>query len=43
MPDLHTLPLGSRPEKAVRNQGPDNLVLERYKLRELAEGWPLYR
>ena len=43
MPDLHTLPAGSRPEKAVRNNGPDNLVLERYKLRELAEGWPSYR
>ncbi|KIW30158.1 uncharacterized protein PV07_05924 [Cladophialophora immunda] len=43
MVDLHSLPAGSRPEHAVRNNGPDNLVLERYKLRELAEGWPLYR
>lgn len=40
--DLHSLPAGSRPD-AVRNNGPDHLVLERYKLRELAEGWPLYR
>ncbi|KIW72461.1 hypothetical protein PV04_00652 [Phialophora macrospora] len=43
MVDLHSLPAGSRPEQAVRNNGPDDLVLERYKLRELAEGWPLYR
>ena len=43
MPDLHSLPKGSRPENAVRNNGPDQLVLERYKLRELAEGWPMYR
>lgn len=41
--DLHTLPEGSRPENAVRNNGRDDLVLERYKLRELAEGWPMYR
>ncbi|KAH7071852.1 hypothetical protein BKA63DRAFT_604821 [Paraphoma chrysanthemicola] len=41
--DLHTLPAGSRPESAFRNNGPDNLVLERLKLRELAEGWPCYR
>lgn len=41
--DLHSLPNGSRPENAIRNNGPDNLVLERYKLRELAEGWPMYR
>ncbi|RFU80172.1 pathogenesis associated pep2 [Trichoderma arundinaceum] len=27
----------------MRNNGPDNLVLERAKLRELAEGWPCYR
>jgi len=43
MPDLHSLPAGSRPEGAVRNNGPDHLALERYKLRELAEGWPMYR
>jgi hypothetical protein len=43
MVDLHSLPPGSRPERAVRNNGPNELVLERYKLRELAEGWPLYR
>lgn len=42
MPDLHSLPAGSRPEGAVRNNGPDHLALERYKLRELAEGWPMY-
>ncbi|KAL2432103.1 Pea pathogenicity protein 2 [Exophiala dermatitidis] len=43
MVDLHSLPPGSRPDKAIRNNGPDSLALERYKLRELAEGWPLYR
>ncbi|THW89387.1 hypothetical protein D6D15_05304 [Aureobasidium pullulans] len=43
MVDLHTLPENSRPDSAFRNNGPDNLVLERYKLRELAEGWPCYR
>ncbi|CAI4217661.1 unnamed protein product [Parascedosporium putredinis] len=43
MPDLHSLPAGTRPEGAVRNNGPDDLVLERLKLRELAEGWPCYR
>ena len=43
MPDLHSLPPGSRPESAVRNNGPNHLALERYKLRELAEGWPMYR
>lgn len=41
--DLHSLPSGSRPIGVVRNNGPDLLTLERYKLRELAEGWPLYR
>ena len=43
MPDLHTLPDGSRPWHAIRNNGPNDLALERYKLRELAEGWPAYR
>ncbi|KAK1700961.1 PEP2-like protein [Colletotrichum godetiae] len=43
MPDLHNLPAGSRPTNAIRNNGPDHLVLERLKLRELAEGWPSYR
>ncbi|KAF2668551.1 PEP2-like protein [Microthyrium microscopicum] len=45
MIDLHSLPEGWRPaeDKAVRNNGPDHLVLERLKLRELAEGWPCYR
>jgi hypothetical protein len=43
MPDLHSLPAGSWPEKAIRNNGPDKLTFERYKLRELAEGWPCYR
>lgn len=43
MPDLHSLPLGSRPTNAFRNNGPTNLVFERLKLRELAEGWPMYR
>lgn len=43
MPNLHTLPIGSRPSHAIRNNGPNNLALERYKLRELAEGWPAYR
>lgn len=41
--DLHSLPSGSRPIGVVRSNGPDVLTLERYKLRELAEGWPLYR
>ncbi|KAK0895421.1 Vacuolar protease A [Friedmanniomyces endolithicus] len=43
MPDLHTLPAGSRPEKAIRNNGPADLAIERFKLCELAEGWPMYR
>ncbi|KAK1074115.1 Vacuolar protease A [Friedmanniomyces endolithicus] len=43
MPDLHTLPAGSRPEKAIRNNGPADLAIERFKLRELVEGWPMYR
>lgn len=43
MVDLHSLPEGSRPDNAYRNNGPTNLVLERYMLRELAEGWPSYR
>ena len=43
MPDLHSLPEGWRPENAVRNNGPNDLALERWKLRELAEGWPMYR
>ncbi|KAK9787705.1 hypothetical protein SCARD494_10404 [Seiridium cardinale] len=44
MPDLHSLPDGWRPnDNVVRNNGPDHLVLERYKLRDLAEGWPCYR
>ncbi|KAJ7868770.1 hypothetical protein B0H14DRAFT_2728797 [Mycena olivaceomarginata] len=43
LPGLHSLPAGTRPTNAVRNNGPDELVLERFKLRELAEGWPCYR
>ncbi|GME41178.1 probable pathogenesis associated protein Pep2 [Neofusicoccum parvum] len=43
MVDLHSLPEASRPQSAIRNNGPDHLVLERFKLRELAEGWPCYR
>lgn len=43
MPDLHSLPAGTRPDYAIRNNGPDDLALERFKLRELAEGWPMYR
>ncbi|KAJ7211180.1 putative pathogenesis associated protein Pep2 [Mycena pura] len=43
MPDLHSLPPGTHPAHAIRNNGPDDLVLERFKLRELAEGWPMYR
>ncbi|KAF7325961.1 SnoaL-like domain-containing protein [Mycena kentingensis (nom. inval.)] len=43
MPDLHSLPAGTRPTNAVRNNGPDDLALQRFKLRELAEGWPMYR
>ena len=41
--DRHTLPNGSRPIEAVRNNGPDDLALQRWKLREMAEGWPMYR
>jgi hypothetical protein len=41
--DLHSLPEGWQSVDAVRNNGPDTLALERYKLRELAEGWPMYR
>ncbi|PYH88655.1 pathogenesis associated protein Pep2, partial [Aspergillus ellipticus CBS 707.79] len=33
----------SRPLHATRNNGPPSLALERYLLRELAEGWPCYR
>ncbi|KIX96424.1 uncharacterized protein Z520_07690 [Fonsecaea multimorphosa CBS 102226] len=43
MLDLHSLPEGSRPRNVVRNNGPNSLALERWKLRELAEGWPCYR
>lgn len=43
MPDFHSLPPGWWPEQAVRNNGPNDLTLERWKLRELAEGWPMYR
>ena len=43
MADIHSLPHGSRPESAIRNNGSDELALERFKLRELAEGWPCYR
>lgn len=43
MVDMHTLPANTWPSSAVRNNGPDDLALERYKLRELAEGWPCYR
>lgn len=43
MPDLHSNPAGSRPDHAARNNGPDHLALERFKIRELAEGWPCYR
>ncbi|PYI25154.1 catabolic 3-dehydroquinase [Aspergillus indologenus CBS 114.80] len=43
MPDLHSLPAGSRPQHAIRNNGPRDLALERFMLRELAEGWPCYR
>ncbi|KKZ65553.1 pep2-like protein [[Emmonsia] crescens] len=39
MVDNHGLPAGCMPENAVRNNGPDALALERFKLRELAEGW----
>jgi hypothetical protein len=43
MSALHSLPSGSRPDQAIRNNGPDELAIERYKLRELSEGWPCYR
>ncbi|KAF7316141.1 SnoaL-like domain-containing protein [Mycena indigotica] len=40
---LHALPAGWHPAHAVRNNGPDELAMHRFKLRELAEGWPMYR
>ena len=43
MPDLHSLPEGCQPNAAVRHNGPNSLAIERWKLRELAEGWPCYR
>ncbi|PGG95958.1 hypothetical protein GX51_08061 [Blastomyces parvus] len=43
MVDNHTLPEGCMPANAIRNNGPDALALERFKLRELAEGWATYR
>ncbi|KAG4271907.1 catabolic 3-dehydroquinase [Fusarium proliferatum] len=43
MADKISIPKKSRPLHALRNNGPDELALERYKLRELAEGWPCYR
>lgn len=43
MPDRHTLATGWRPTDAVRNNGLTDLAIERFKLRELAEGWPMYR
>ncbi|KAK3679259.1 hypothetical protein LTR78_000820 [Recurvomyces mirabilis] len=43
MPDLHNLPTNWHPNHALRNNGPSNFALERFKLRELAEGWPMCR
>ncbi|RKL27282.1 hypothetical protein BFJ72_g13309 [Fusarium proliferatum] len=43
MADKISIPKKSRPLHALRNNGPDEVALERYKLRELAEGWPSYR
>ena len=43
MTPLHALPEGTRPTNAVRNNGTSEQALERFKLRELAEGWPMYR
>jgi hypothetical protein len=43
MADLHSLHAGTRPINAFQNNGPDHLVLERFKLRELAKGWSMYR
>ncbi|KAI0133508.1 hypothetical protein BJ170DRAFT_606506 [Xylariales sp. AK1849] len=44
MPNLHSLLDGWQPaSNIIRNNGPNDLALERYKLRELAEGWPCYR
>jgi hypothetical protein len=42
MPDLHSLPDNWWPSSAVRNNGPDALLMEILKLRKLAEGWPCY-
>ncbi|KAK0203151.1 hypothetical protein DFS33DRAFT_963805 [Desarmillaria ectypa] len=42
MPYLHSLPAGTCPDHAICYNGPDDLVLEGFKLRELAEVWPMY-
>lgn len=42
--DIHSLPPNTHPPfPTICNNGPDSLALERFKLRELAEGWPMYR
>ncbi|KAF4434804.1 pep2-like protein [Fusarium austroafricanum] len=43
MAESASLPKASRPAQAIRNNGSNELAMERYKLRELAEGWPCYR
>ncbi|GAC71554.1 hypothetical protein PANT_3d00101 [Moesziomyces antarcticus T-34] len=40
---LSGLPANTRPDKAVRNNGPLDLALERWRIVQLAQGWPLYR
>jgi hypothetical protein len=42
MPDLHSLPDNWWPSSAIYNNGPDALLIEILKLRELAEGWSCY-
>ncbi|KAJ9478943.1 Pathogenesis associated protein Pep2 [Pseudozyma hubeiensis] len=40
---LSGLPANTRPDKAIRNNGPVDLALERWRIVELAQGWPMYR
>lgn len=39
---ISTLAAGTWPSTAIRNNGPESLAFERFKLREVVEGWPMY-
>jgi hypothetical protein len=45
--DTHQAPDATYPEHAVRNNASggdiDKEALERFKIREICEGWPVYR